>query len=70
MKWNVVAAIGQFDSQLRGDYAAAAIGRITGDADFHMRSLPALIDASQRVPAAIFLPFIGARCPGITDRSR
>ena len=44
---NVVAAIGQLDSQLRGDYATAAIRRITGDADFHMRSLSASIDAGR-----------------------
>ena len=49
---NVVAAIGQLDSQLRSDYAAAAIGRITGDADFHMRSLSASVDACRGVSAS------------------
>ena len=54
---NVMAAIGQLDSQLRGDYAAAAIGGITGDADFHMRSLSACIDAGRRRAGYLFLRF-------------
>ena len=34
-----VAARGQFQAQLRGDDAAAAVGGITGDADFHFCSV-------------------------------
>jgi hypothetical protein len=33
-----VIAVRQFHSQFGRDHAAAAVGRITGDADFHARS--------------------------------
>jgi hypothetical protein len=32
---NLVAAISQFQSQLRGDHTAATVGWITCDSDFH-----------------------------------
>ncbi len=32
---NLVAAASQFQAQFGGDYSAAAVGRITGDADLH-----------------------------------
>src|SRR5262249_57056780 len=34
---HVVAAMGELEAELGGDDAAAAVGRIAGDADFHKR---------------------------------
>jgi hypothetical protein len=35
---NLVAAAGQLNSKLRGNYATAAVRGITGDADFHVKN--------------------------------
>ena len=46
---NFVAALGQFQAQFRGHHAAAAVGRITGDPNLHVRScLRSLCDSMAR----------------------